>query len=65
MPEELEDAIKENAAGSESAEVDGVRVRQHPLRDQIEADKYLAGKAAMANPAAALRRVKLVNPGTA
>jgi hypothetical protein len=41
-----------------------VRVKQHPLRDQIEADKYLANKAAGRNPAKALSRVKIVPPGT-
>ena len=65
MAEELTNAIKQNAEGPESAEVDGVRVKQHGLRDQIEADKYLANKAAARNPAKALTRVKIVPPGTA
>ena len=64
MAEEIENAIKRSAEGPESAEVDGVRVKQHALRDQIEADKYLANKAAGRNPAKALTRVKIVPPGT-
>ena len=64
MSDDLQDVIKENAAGPRSAEVDGVRTRQHSLRDQIAADKYLASKRAGTNPAAALTRVKLVPPGT-
>jgi len=64
MANDLKDAIKQNAEGPESAEVDGVKVKQHALRDQIEADKYLASKAAVQNPAKALTRVKIVPPGT-
>ena len=46
MPEEteIEDSIRQNAAGPKSAEVDGQKVEQHSLPDQIEADKYLASK---------------------
>ena len=62
--DDLKDTIKQNAEGPESAEVDGVRVKQHGLRDQIEADKYLAGKDARRNPARAFARVKIVPPGT-
>ena len=66
MAEDLKDAIKQNAEGPESASADGVQVKQHNLRDQIEADKYLAGKEAVSkNPAKAFVRVKIVPPGTA
>ena len=65
MAEEVENAIRQNAQGPESAEADGVKVKQHPLPDQIAADKYLAGKdAAQRNPAKAFTRVKIVPPGT-
>ena len=64
MAEDLKDAIKQNAEGPESAGADGVQVKQHALRDQIEADKYLAGKDAVSkNPAKAFTRVKIVPPG--
>ena len=63
MPEELEDAILENAQGPESATADGVSVRQHPLTDQIEAAKFLEGKDASFDPAACLARRKIVLPG--
>jgi len=39
-------------------------VKQHPLPDQIAADKYLAGKDARRNLARAFTRVKIVPPGT-
>ena len=65
MSEEAENAIRENAAGPELVSADGVQVKQHSLRDQIEADKYLAGKDAVRrNPAKAFTRVKIVRPGT-
>ena len=62
MADGLKDAIKENAAGPASAEVDGVKTQQHPLPDQIAADKYLAAKEAQANPAKAFTRVRIVPP---
>ena len=64
MAEDIENALRQNAQGPESAEVDGVKVTQHPLPDQIAADKYLAGKDARRNPARAFTRVKIVPPGT-
>jgi hypothetical protein len=64
MAEDIENAIRENAQGPESASADGVQVKQHNLRDQIEADKYLAGKEARRNPVKAFTRVKIVPPGT-
>jgi hypothetical protein len=64
MADEIENAIAQNAQGPASAEADGVKVQQHPLPDQIAADKYLAGKEARRNPARAFTRVKIVSPGT-
>ncbi|HET6429076.1 MAG TPA: hypothetical protein VFJ30_11725 [Phycisphaerae bacterium] len=66
MADDLKDAIKQNAEGPAEARGDSGSVRQHGLKDQIEADKYLAGKdAASKNPAKAFTRVKIVPPGTA
>jgi hypothetical protein len=64
MTEDIENAIRQNAQGPESAESDGFKVTQHSLPDQIAADKYLAGKEARRNPARAFARVKIVPPGT-
>ena len=63
MAEDLNGTISQNAQGPESAEVDGIRVKQHPLSDQVEADKHLGNKAAGKNPAKALTRMKIVPPG--
>ena len=65
MADDLKDKIKQNAEGPKQASVDGVSTQQHPLPDQIAADKYLAGKrAASKNPAKAFTRIKIVPPGT-
>ena len=63
MTEDLDSTILENAQGPESASGDGISVKQHNLRDQIEADKYLAGKRATADPRKAFCRIKIVPPG--
>ena len=66
MAEELEDAIKENAAGPAKASGDSGSMEQHKLPDQIAADKYLASKKAMAGPGVpGLRIAKIVPPGAA
>jgi hypothetical protein len=57
--------IKTNAEGPKQASADGVTVEQHPLPDQIAADKYLASKRVFSkNPAKGFVRVKIVSPGT-
>ena len=65
MAEELDSTIRQNAAGPKRASGDAGSVEQHSLSEQIEADKYLAGKeAARKHPAKAFTRVKIVPPGT-
>ena len=65
MAEDLDNTIRENAAGPKRARGDSGEMEQHSLKDQIEADKYLAGKDAVsANPAKAFVRVKIIPPGT-
>ena len=59
----LDAAIRENAAGPKSAEVDGRKVEQHSLKDQIAADEYLAKKKAMRAAGGGLRVTKLCPPG--
>lgn len=44
MTTDLENSIRDNAAGPRKAKGDNVEVEQHPLPDQIAADKYLASK---------------------
>ena len=65
MPEEtqIEDAIKRNASGPKSAEVDGQKVEQHSLPDQIVADEYLASKKAVKSRTSGLKISKLCHSG--
>ena len=63
MPDELEQAIKDNASGPAKAAVDGQSVEQHSLRDQIEADRYLASKEAVRRKDRGLRITRLLPPG--
>ena len=41
-----DDPLKKKADQPKSAEVDGQKVEQHSLKDQIEMDRYLASKKA-------------------
>jgi hypothetical protein len=62
---DLKDAIEQNAQGPAKASGDEGSVEQHPLRDQIEADRYLATKDAVKKGKRGLRFSKLVPPGSA
>ena len=63
MADDLKDTIKESANGPASAEVDGQRVTQHKLKDQIEADRYVKSSDAVAKGSRGLRISKMVPPG--
>lgn len=60
---DLDEQIAENAAAPKSITIDGETVTEHSLKEQIEADKYLAGKNAAARPHAGLRFTKIIPPG--
>lgn len=62
MPDELDDTIEQNAKGPAKASGDAGSVEQHPLSEQIEADRYLASKEAAKKPKRGLRFNKLVPP---
>lgn len=64
MPDALKDAIEENAQAPKRAQGDAGSMEQHPLRDQIEADRYLEQAKASAKPARGLRFTKMVMPET-
>jgi hypothetical protein len=59
----LEQTIRDNAAGPAKASGDSGSVEQHSLTEQIEADRYLASKQAAASPAKSLRFTRLIPPG--
>jgi len=58
--EVLRDAAKQPA----KATVDGQSVEQHPLKDQIEADRYFASKNAGKKPGLGIKFAKIVPPGS-
>ena len=60
----VENAIRENASGPKSAEIDGQKVEQHSLKDQIAADEYLATKKAVKSRTSGLKISKLCHSGT-
>ena len=60
----LNQTIRDNAAQPAKASVDGQSVEQHPLKDQIEADRYLASKEAARKPGLGIKFAKIVPPGS-
>lgn len=63
MPDDLEDNIRNNAKAPAKASGDAGSVEQHDLKDQIEADRYLASKRAAKSKNRGLRFNKIVPPG--
>jgi hypothetical protein len=55
--------IKQNAEGPAKAAGDSGSVEQHPLPDQIAADKYLASKQASRKSGLGIKLTKLSPPG--
>ena len=64
MADELEDNIRENAAGPKRAKGDSAEMEQHSLPDQIAADRYLASKQASKKKGLGMKFTKLIPPGT-
>ena len=65
VAENLDTQIRDNAAGPKKATGDSGSVEQHPLNDQIAADRYLASKKAAKSRGLGIRLSKLVPPGSA
>jgi len=63
MPEDLSNSIAESAKQPKSASGDAGSVEQHSLKDQIEADRYLASKAAAKAKGLGVKMTKVVPPG--
>ena len=62
MPEDVRQAIEQAAQQPAEVTVDGQTVKQQPLGDQIEADRYLASQDA-AKKGLGVRMTKVVPPG--
>ena len=64
MPDQpLDQTIRDNAQGPAEAHGDSGGVKQHPLKDQIEADRFLASKAAVKSKRRGVRFTKIAPPG--
>ena len=63
MADDLNNSILENAQSPAKVSSDGVSVEQHPLSEQIAADKYLASKNASQCKGLGLKFTKLSPPG--
>lgn len=64
MADDLSQTIAENAQGPAKASGDSGSMEQHPLPDQIAADKYLESKKATRRQGLGIGLKKLVPPGT-
>ena len=63
MAENLDNTIRDNAAGPKRAKGDSSEMEQHSLPDQIAADKHLASKQAASGKGLGIRRIKLSPSG--
>lgn len=61
--QELEDALRVNAAGPAEAQNETGRIRQHSLQDIIAVDEHLARKGAGKRPMRAVRFTQTRMPG--
>lgn len=64
MPDDVKTQIEENAQAPRRVSADGVEVDEHPLQDQIAADRYLDSQTSQANPSRGLRFTRLKPPGS-
>ena len=64
MADDLEDTIRENAQGPAKATGDSGSMEQHPLPEQVAADRYLQSKKATRRKGLGIALKKLVPPGT-
>ena len=65
MTEDLDNTIRENAAGPKRARGDSGEMEQHSLSDQITADKYLESKTASRSKGLGVKLLKVSPGGTA
>ena len=64
MAENLDNAIRDNAAGPRKASGDSGSIEQHPVEDQIAADKYLESKKASRSKGLGIKLAKIAPGGT-
>ena len=65
MAKDLVDTIHENAQGPAEVTGDAGSMKQHPLKDQVEVDRYLSSRDASRSRKRGLNLAKLSPPGAA
>lgn len=65
MAKDTQDAIKQNAQGPAEVSGDSGSMKQHSLREQVEADRYLSSRDATRRRTRGLNVAKLSPPGGA
>ena len=63
MPDDLDETIRDNAQGPAKAAGDAGSVEQHPLPDQIAADRYLKSQQVAKSKSVGVRFTKIIPPG--
>lgn len=63
MADELDEVIRENAAGPAKASGDSGSMEQHKLADQVAADRYLNSKNAARAKGRGIGLSRLIPPG--
>ena len=63
MTDELQQSIEQNATAPKRVRGDSGEVEQHSLKDQIEADRYLASKKATQGKGMGIRISKMKASG--
>jgi hypothetical protein len=61
---DIKDKIQSTAEGPAEVSSDQGTVKAQPIKDLIEADRYLKSQANAANPFGCLRRARIVLPGS-
>lgn len=62
-PDNIPDAIEQNALGPKRVQVGNESVEQHSIQEQIDADNHQAAKAAGGRSHFGLRFTKIIPPG--
>jgi len=60
---DVADAVDTSAQGPRKVTMDGMTVEQHPLKDQIDADRYLTSKSATQGTGLGIKLNRLKSPG--
>jgi len=61
--DELEQTIRDNAAGPKKVSGDSISVEQHSIKDQIELEKHLTGKSAASRGMRGVLLQRAIPPG--